>query len=124
MSKGDEECLDRAEARMRAIEERKTAQLKINNTLLAALESKFDSLLLSVDSSSPIPPQPTATGRNPGHAAARSGLFQVKYTPAVQTIPNQNQHDRMNLDHMMELSLGLSSLQQYRFPWRLRAIAR
>jgi hypothetical protein len=61
MGKGDEECLDRTEARMRAIEERKTAQLKINITLLAALESKFDSLQLSVDSSSPIPP---ATDRN------------------------------------------------------------
>jgi hypothetical protein len=31
-----------------------TAQLKIENTRLAALESKLDSLLLSVDSSSPI----------------------------------------------------------------------
>jgi hypothetical protein len=33
-----------------------TAQLKIENRRLAALESKLDSLLLSADSSSPIPP--------------------------------------------------------------------
>jgi hypothetical protein len=33
-----------------------TAQLKIENARLAALESKLDSLLLSADSSSPIPP--------------------------------------------------------------------
>ncbi len=33
-----------------------TAQLKIENAQLAALESKLDSLLLSADSSSPIPP--------------------------------------------------------------------
>jgi len=31
-------------------------QLKIENARLAALESKLDSLLLSADSSSPIPP--------------------------------------------------------------------
>ena len=33
-----------------------TAQLKIENARLAALESRLDSLLLSADSSSPIPP--------------------------------------------------------------------
>jgi hypothetical protein len=33
-----------------------TEQLKIENARLAALESKLDSLLLSADSSSPIPP--------------------------------------------------------------------
>jgi hypothetical protein len=33
-----------------------TAQLKIENARLAALESKLDLLLLSADSSSPIPP--------------------------------------------------------------------
>ena len=33
-----------------------TAQLKLENARLAALESKLDSLLLSADSSSPIPP--------------------------------------------------------------------
>jgi len=33
-----------------------TAQLKIENRRLAALESKLDSLLLSADSASPIPP--------------------------------------------------------------------
>ena len=34
-----------------------TEQLKIENRRLAALESKLDSLLLSADSSSPIPPE-------------------------------------------------------------------
>ena len=33
-----------------------TAQLKLENARLAALESKLDLLLLSADSSSPIPP--------------------------------------------------------------------
>ncbi|MCX5955015.1 MAG: hypothetical protein NTW51_01075 [Cyanobacteria bacterium] len=68
---------DRIEARIRAAEERnhtavdevgrrpkneseqlknETAQLNIENRRLAALESKLDSLLLSADSSSPIPP--------------------------------------------------------------------
>jgi hypothetical protein len=54
---------DRIEARIRAAEERiRTAvdevgrRPKIENTRLAALESKLDSLLLSADSSSPIPP--------------------------------------------------------------------
>jgi hypothetical protein len=35
-----------------------TALLKIENARLAALESKLDSLLLSADSSLPIPPAP------------------------------------------------------------------
>jgi len=61
---------DRIEARIRATEERNRsavdevgrrpknniAQLKIENAQLAALESKLDSLLLSANSSSPIPP--------------------------------------------------------------------
>jgi hypothetical protein len=54
---------DRIESRIRAAEERiRTAvdevgrRPKIENTRLAALESKLDSLLLSADSSSPIPP--------------------------------------------------------------------
>jgi hypothetical protein len=54
---------DRIEARIRAAEERiRTAvdevsrRPKIENTRLAALEFKLDSLLLSADSSSPIPP--------------------------------------------------------------------
>ena len=54
---------DRIEARIRAAEERiRTAvdevgrRPKIENTRLAVLESKLDSLLLSADSSSPIPP--------------------------------------------------------------------
>jgi len=54
---------DRIESRIRAAEERiRTAvdevgrRPKIENARLAALESKLDSLLLSADSSSPIPP--------------------------------------------------------------------
>ena len=61
---------DRIEARIRATEERNRsavdevgrrpksniAQLKIENAQLAALESKLDSLLLSANSCSPIPP--------------------------------------------------------------------
>jgi hypothetical protein len=35
---------------------KESEQLKIENARLAALESKLDSLLLSADSSSPIPP--------------------------------------------------------------------
>jgi hypothetical protein len=60
----------RGEARIRATEERnrsavdevgrrpknETALLKLENARLAALESKLDSLLLSADSSSPLPP--------------------------------------------------------------------
>jgi hypothetical protein len=55
---------DRIEARIRAAEERiRTAvdevgrRPKIDNTRLAALDSKLDSLLLSADSSSLIPPE-------------------------------------------------------------------
>ena len=52
------------DAQISAIESRReseqlkneTAQLKIENRRLAALESKLDLLLLSADSSSPIPP--------------------------------------------------------------------
>jgi hypothetical protein len=61
---------DRSEARIRTAEERnlsavdevgrrpknETALLKLENARLAALESKLDSLLLSADSCSPIPP--------------------------------------------------------------------
>jgi hypothetical protein len=54
---------DRIEARIRATEERNHAavdevgrRLKNENARLAALESKLDSLLLSADSCSPIPP--------------------------------------------------------------------
>jgi hypothetical protein len=35
---------------------KESEQLKIENARLAALEAKLDSLLLSADSSSPIPP--------------------------------------------------------------------
>jgi hypothetical protein len=45
------------DAQISAIESRRESeQLKIENVRLAALESKLDSLLLSVDSSSPILP--------------------------------------------------------------------
>ena len=52
------------DAQINAIESRRetarlrneSAQLKLENARLAALESKLDSLLLSADSSSPIPP--------------------------------------------------------------------
>jgi hypothetical protein len=50
------------DAPINAIESRQESErLKIENARLAALESKLDSLLLSADSSSPIPP---ATGCN------------------------------------------------------------
>ena len=46
------------DAQINAIESRReTAQLKNENARLAALESKLDSLLLSADSFSPIPPE-------------------------------------------------------------------
>jgi len=45
------------DAQINAIESRQESErLKIENARLAALESKLDSLLLSADSSSPIPP--------------------------------------------------------------------
>ena len=45
------------DAQLNAIESRRESErLKIENARLAALESKLDSLLLSADSSSPIPP--------------------------------------------------------------------
>jgi hypothetical protein len=54
---------DRIEARIRATEARNRSAVdevgrrpKLENARLAALESKLDSLLLSADSSSPIPP--------------------------------------------------------------------
>jgi hypothetical protein len=50
------------DAQINAIESRRESErLKNENARLAALESKLDSLLLSADSSSPIPP---ATGFN------------------------------------------------------------
>jgi hypothetical protein len=46
------------DAQLNAIDSRRESErLKIENSRLAALESKLDSLLLSVDSSSPIPPR-------------------------------------------------------------------
>jgi len=45
------------DAQLNAIESRRESErLKIENARLAALESKLDSLLLSADSCSPIPP--------------------------------------------------------------------
>jgi hypothetical protein len=45
------------DAQISAIESRRESErLKIENARLAALESKLDSLLLSADSCSPIPP--------------------------------------------------------------------
>jgi hypothetical protein len=45
------------DAQINAIESKQVSeQLKIENARLAALESKLDLLLLSADSSSPIPP--------------------------------------------------------------------
>jgi hypothetical protein len=47
----------RLDAQISAIESRRESErLKIENARLAALESKLDSLLLSADSCSPIPP--------------------------------------------------------------------
>jgi hypothetical protein len=45
------------DAQLNAIESRRESErLKIENARLAALESRLDSLLLSADSCSPIPP--------------------------------------------------------------------
>ncbi len=49
---------DESERRTKLIE-KDSERLEKENKRLADIESRFDALLLSADSSSPIPPQPT-----------------------------------------------------------------
>jgi hypothetical protein len=50
-------------------------QTENENALLAAVESRFESLLLSTDAASPFFTQPTAVEPEPGPAVGLSGAF-------------------------------------------------
>ena len=125
---------DRIEARIRATEERnhsavdevgrrpknESEQLKIENARLAALESKLDPLMLSADPSSPIPPQSTATERNPGPAAGGSGLLQVKPAHKDRDPPANRQHHGSTFTAAAEPNLDLVAITPP--PWQAASV--